>query len=112
MVEALSNAALARHLRRGTLTDVEGIGGSLAAVIDELARTGRSELLERLRAAAPAALLELTQVPGVTKRRAGLLHRALGVGSIDELAAAARAGRIREVIAEAGLHQLRKRASA
>ena len=97
MVEALSNAALVKHLRRGTLTDVEGIGGSLAAVIAELARTGRSELLDRLRAAAPAALLELTQVPGVTKRRAGLLHRALGVGSIDELAAAARAGRIRDV---------------
>jgi DNA polymerase (family 10) len=50
-----------------------------------------------LRAAAPAALLELTKVPGVTTRRARLLHEALGVASVDELEDAARAGRVREV---------------
>ena len=96
-VEALSDPQLARRLERGTLPEIAGIGGALAAVIGELARSGRAELLERLRAGAPAALLELTRVPGVTKKRARALHDALGVASVDDLAAAAQAGRIRDV---------------
>jgi DNA polymerase (family 10) len=96
-VERMADAELERRLLQGTLTDVEGIGGALAAAIAQLARTGHVELLDRLRTAAPAALLELTRLRGVTKRRARLLHDALGVANIDELAAAARAGRVRDV---------------
>jgi DNA polymerase (family 10) len=96
-LEAMSDAELERRLGQGTLREVEGIGGALASLITELAGTGRAELLDRLRTTAPAALLELTRVPGVTRRRARLLHDALGVANVDELAAAARAGRVREV---------------
>jgi DNA polymerase (family 10) len=66
-------------------------------VITEVAATGGSAVLERLRAALPAAVLELSQLSGVSKDRALALHRSLGVNNIDELAAAARAGRVREV---------------
>ena len=74
-----------------------GIGGALAGVISELATTGSSAVLTRLRAAAPAALLELTRLPGVSKERAQRLHEALGVTDLNELEAAARQGRVREV---------------
>src|SRR5205814_3116965 len=82
-VEGLSDADLERHLREGTLTELEGIGGALASTIGDLARRGGTDVLDRLRAAAPAALLELTKVPGLTTRRARLLHEALGVASVD-----------------------------
>ena len=96
-VEGLADAELADRLEAGTLVEVPGIGGALAAVIAELAATGGSALLERLRAALPAAVLELAQLSGVSTERALTLHQCLGVNNVDELAAAARAGRVREV---------------
>src|SRR5512145_1464023 len=48
------------------LTEIPGIGRALAGTIRELHRTGRSERLERLRAALPPGVLELRQVPGLT----------------------------------------------
>jgi len=96
-VEALSDAELEGRVSSRTLTEVAGIGGALAGVISELATTGSSAVLTRLRAAAPAALLELTRLPGVSKERAQRLHEALGVTDLNELEAAARQGRVREV---------------
>jgi DNA polymerase (family X) len=96
-VEALADAELGDRLDAGTLVEVPGIGGALAAVIAELAATGKSAVLEQLRASLPAAVLELTQLSGISKERALALHQSLGVSSVDELAAAARAGRVREV---------------
>ena len=96
-VESLSDAQLARRLAAGTLTEVPGIGAALATVIGEIATAGESRIAARLRAEAPAAVLELTQVRGISPDRARRLHEALGVGGIDELEAAARAGRVRAV---------------
>jgi DNA polymerase (family 10) len=96
-VEALSDAELGERLGSGTLTEVPGIGGALAAVITEVATTGTSAVLERLRASLPAPVLELTQISGVSRDRALALYQSLGVGGVDDLAAAARAGRVREV---------------
>jgi DNA polymerase (family 10) len=96
-VEALSDDELEGRLATATLTDVPSIGGALAGVIAELATTGSSAVLTRLRAAAPAALLELTRLSGVSRERAQRLHEALGISDVDELEAAARAGRVREV---------------
>jgi DNA polymerase (family 10) len=96
-VETVSDEELERRLRAHTLTDVPGIGGALAAVIAELAATGESTVLDGLRATAPAALLELSQLPGVSRERARRLHEALGINDLDELAAAARDQRVRTV---------------
>ncbi|HVT07373.1 MAG TPA: helix-hairpin-helix domain-containing protein [Polyangia bacterium] len=96
-VESLSDAQLARRLAAGTLTAVPGIGQALAGVIAEIATSGESRVAARLRAEAPAAVLELSQIRGISPERARRLHEALGVGGIDELEAAARDGRVREV---------------
>ncbi|MFL5303561.1 MAG: helix-hairpin-helix domain-containing protein [Polyangia bacterium] len=96
-VESLSDAQLARRLAAGTLTEVPGIGAALATIIGEVATAGESRLAARLRAEAPAAVLELTQLRGISPDRARRLHDALGIGGIDELEAAARAGRVRDV---------------
>ena len=46
------------------MTEVPGIGASIAGVIGELRRTGSTRKLEELRAEFPPSLLELAQVPG------------------------------------------------
>lgn len=79
------------------LTGIRGIGAALAAQIDELYRTGRSEQLEALRAELPRGVLELSQVPGMTLKRIKALHEALGVGSVAELKQACLTGKVRGV---------------
>ena len=79
------------------LTTVPGIGAALAAQIAEVHRTGRSSMLERLRAELPPGIVDLIQVPHLSVERIALLHRALGIRSVAELKAAAEAGKVRGV---------------
>ncbi len=76
------------------LRAIPGVGASIAAKIAEYAATGRIAALEELRARIPAGVLELTRVPGLGPKRALQLHHDLGVSSVDELAAAIKAGRL------------------
>jgi DNA polymerase (family 10) len=82
-------------VREGRLTSVPAIGNALASAIAELYLTARSPQLERLRARLPPGVVELSQVLSLAKIAA--LHQGLGVGSLADLEAAARAGRIRGV---------------
>jgi DNA polymerase (family 10) len=77
------------------MTEVPGIGASIAGVIGELRRTGSTRKLEELRAEFPPTLLELTQVPGLTINRVRALHTALGIAGLDDLHQAAQAGKLR-----------------
>ena len=76
------------------LRAIPGVGASIAAKIAEYAATGRIAALDELRARIPAGVLELTRVPGIGPKRALALHHDLGVSSVDELAAAIKAGRL------------------
>lgn len=76
------------------LGEVKGIGEALAKKITELHRTGRLELLERLRAAVPPGLLELLEVPGLGGKKIFTLHQKLGVNSIATLTQACLDGRV------------------
>jgi DNA polymerase (family 10) len=90
-------ADLGRLVDEDRLREVPGIGPVLASAIAELHRTGRSERLERLRAQLPPGVLELSLVPGMTRRRIAALHQALGVRGLEDLKAACEAGRVRTV---------------
>ena len=79
------------------LPHLPGIGDDLAGKIREIATTGRCALLERLRGELPPALTELLAVPGLGPKRVKALHEALGVDTVEQLRAAAEAGRIRAV---------------
>jgi DNA polymerase (family 10) len=84
-------------LRERRLTDVPHVGPALAAVITELRHTGRSALLERLRAEQPPGALELSRVPLLGLPRIATLHRELGIDTLPALQAAAEAGRLRDL---------------
>jgi DNA polymerase (family 10) len=79
------------------LTELRGIGPSLATTITELARTGRSTVLAGIMGHFPPGLLELAHLPGLTIRRIRTLHDALGIGGLDDLRAALAAGAVATV---------------
>ena len=76
------------------LRAIPGVGASIAAKIAEYRQTGSIRALEELRAKIPPGVLELTRVPGLGPKRALQLSRDLGVQSVDDLAAAIKAGRL------------------
>ena len=76
------------------LRAIPGVGASIAAKIAEYLATGHIAALDELRAKIPPGVLELTRVPGLGPKRALQLSHDLGVASVDELAAAVKAGRL------------------
>ena len=85
---------IARAVETGSHKDIPGVGNAIAAKIEELVETGRLDYLDRLRAEVPEGLLEIMAIPDVGPKTAMLLHRELGISSVDELKEAAEAGRI------------------
>ena len=79
------------------LRELPGIGKDLAARIRELADTGACRYHQQLLDEFPPSILDLLRLQGVGPKTVGLLHSALGIKSVAELAAAARAGRLRAV---------------
>jgi len=76
------------------LRAIPGVGASIAAKIAEYRESGSIQALDELRAKIPPGVLELTRVPGLGPKRALQLNRDLGVQSVDDLAAAIKAGRL------------------
>ena len=77
------------------LTGLPGIGADLAGKIAEIAATGRSAFLEALHAQIPESLSALLRIPGLGPKRVALLHRQLGIETLEQLHRAALDGRIR-----------------
>jgi len=74
-----------------------GIGADLAAKIEEIAKTGTTALLEKLHKELPQAITTLLRIPGLGPKRVRALYRELKIQTLDQLAEAARAGRVREL---------------
>jgi len=84
-------------IKENRLTFVKGIGYALAKQIEQLYTTGESSMLNELRAQMPAGIFELSKVRGLNVKKIGVLQAALGINTVDELRAAAEAGKLREV---------------
>lgn len=93
-LEALDRS-LAALIRDGSLTDIPGIGSALARTITELAQTGRTALLDRLREEMPAGAIELARLLSLPRIKA--VEEALGVTTLAGLETAARDGRLASV---------------
>jgi histidinol phosphatase-like PHP family hydrolase len=79
------------------LTKIPGVGTSIAGKIAEYRRTGAVAAVDELRAKVPPGVLQIAKVPGVGPKRALQLSRELGLGSVADLDAAVRAGRLRSL---------------
>jgi DNA polymerase (family 10) len=79
------------------LRDLPGVGKDLAAKIKELGETGACVYHQELLQQFPPTILDLLRLQGVGPKTVALLYAALNIRSVDELATAAREGRLREL---------------
>ncbi len=83
------------YWRAGTLQEIPGIGPAIADKIDELLSTGQLEFYDRLQDEVPAGVVSLLEIPDVGPKTAKVLWEELGLQSMAEVEAAAKAGQLR-----------------
>ncbi|MEO1075863.1 MAG: helix-hairpin-helix domain-containing protein [Bacteroidota bacterium] len=87
----------AADLTRAELTAVRGIGKSIAGDVRELVETGTLAVRDELLATLPPELPDVLRVKGLGPKKVRRLWQDLGVTSLDDLEAAAVAGRIADL---------------
>jgi DNA polymerase (family X) len=96
-ISSLTRSAAEMVKAKEDLSELPGIGKSLAGKIKEIVETGSLTRLKELENQVPAGLVSLMKVSGLGPRKVLTLHNQLGISSRQELEKAAKAGRIREV---------------
>jgi DNA polymerase (family 10) len=98
-VLALGDPVEDLHARGGlrALENIPGVGKSVAAKVEEFLKTGSIGLHRELHAAVPVDLGALLTIDGLGPKGIRSLYEHLGVRSLADLEAAARAGKIRAV---------------
>lgn len=98
---AESIRALGRDLSairaEGGLTAIPGIGKTLAEKIEEMLDTGRLGFYDRLAQEIPPTLLDLLHIEGVGPKKVKLFYDQLQITTLEELKAAAQAGKLRSL---------------
>ena len=77
------------------LREVAGIGASMAQKLEELLTTGRCTVHEEYRTRLPVDIAGLTALEGIGPKAVRTLYETLGIRTVDDLATAARGGKIR-----------------
>ncbi len=85
---------LTELIKEERLTDLPGIGESIARYITEISTTGGSQYLTKLRDELPEGAAELSQVQGLTLKRIQALNEQLDITTIDELELACKEGKL------------------
>ncbi|WP_439402786.1 PHP domain-containing protein [Bradyrhizobium sp. DASA03068] len=78
------------------LTEVPGVGDTIADIITKLHKTGTHPSLEKLRKEIPEGVLKMLAVPGLRPEKVLRLYKNLGIASLAELEAAAKDDRIKK----------------
>src|SRR5688572_25097353 len=89
--------AVSELTRQGNVTSLPGVGKTLEEKLVTLLETGAIPSLDKLRAKFPPGLVDMTRLPGLGPKRAKRLFDELGIGSLEELKAAAEGERLRDV---------------
>jgi len=83
-----------RVVEDGKLGDLPGFGEALTTKVGQLVKTGHMDYFDQISKGIPAGLLTLLDVPEVGPKKAKLFYDKLKISSVDELEAAARAGKL------------------
>lgn len=94
VIEIISqdDRSIVQLAQEDNLESVEGIGKGIAPVISDFVRTGKSPALDELLRDMPETILEIPEVPGLGPKKAVFLFNELGIGSLEDLERAAKAG--------------------
>ncbi len=87
------------YMKKGKegLTEIPGVGEAIADHIVEYLQTGKVEKFEKLKGNAPSGTVELMEIRGLGARKLKKLSDALGIKTLEELKAAVKAHKIREL---------------
>jgi len=85
---------LEKLIKNNKLTEIEGIGESLAEKITLLVQKGRLPFYEQLKRSLPRGLIDLLQIQGLGPKKVQILYKKLGIKSIASLKKAAKQGKI------------------
>lgn len=83
--------------QEGRLTEIQGVGKSIAKRIEEFLTHGESLYLRELKERVPEGLAELLDIPGAGPKMARRLQKDLGITNVTELEAALHAKKVREL---------------
>ena len=89
---AQSPVSIEQLAKEGRLTELPGIGKTLAGKIDTLLETGSIPSADKLKAKFPATLVEVTRVPGLGAKTARRIYDEIGVENLEQLREAAEQG--------------------
>jgi DNA polymerase (family X) len=92
-----AGVSVAELARQGRVTELAGVGKTIAEKIDALLETGDIPSAVKLRERIPPGLVEITGLPGLGPKRVRQLHDALGIESLDDLRRVAEAGQLGDV---------------
>jgi DNA polymerase (family 10) len=76
------------YIENDSLTDIKGIGDSIAEDIRSYAETGTIEVLESLRERIPAGAIKWLDISGLGPKNIAKLHKELGLSDLEELSEA------------------------
>ena len=92
-----SGLSVAEMAAKGRAEELAGIGKTIAEKIQALVETGSIPAADKLKARIPSGLVEITRIPGLGPKRVRVLHKELGIASLDDLRRAAEDGSLRTV---------------
>ncbi|MCB8981778.1 MAG: DNA polymerase/3'-5' exonuclease PolX [Ardenticatenaceae bacterium] len=81
----------------GELTEIPGIGKTLAEKIEEMLTTGKLTFYDKLAEEIPPTLVEMLKVDGLGPKRVKQVYETLGIATLAELNTAASEGKLRDL---------------
>jgi DNA polymerase (family 10) len=97
VVDSATESVSAMAEEEGKLESLAGIGKDLAGKIRDLARTGHTELLDQMAKKIPLEVVGFTELQGLGPKRVKTVFETLGITTREQLGAAARDGKLREL---------------
>lgn len=85
------------YIENDNLTDIKGIGNSIAEDIQSYAETGKIEVLESLRDRIPKGVIKWLDISGLGPKNIAKIHKELGISELEELKEACEDGRVAEL---------------
>lgn len=95
VVAAESRSVAEMAEREHELETLPGVGRDLAGKIAEIVHTGELSMLKELEKKTPASLTSMMRIPALGPKRIRALFEGLGIKNLEELKAAAEAGKIK-----------------
>jgi DNA polymerase (family 10) len=89
-----SPVSIEQLAKEGRLTELPGVGNTLAGKIETLLETGSIPSADKLKEKFPATLVEVTRVPGLGAKTARRIYDEVGAENLEQLREAAEDGRI------------------